>query len=419
MIISSAIFTILASFLLTLVYWKVNKAYILLMVFILAVSTFTISHQLTFYQGNPFWTAVLFNNFAPLYYLAGPFLFFYVKATLDDKIAIDIKNWRTLFHFFPAFLSLIGIIPYLFTPFSYKLNLVSQVLADPNLFKTVHVNWLMPTWINSVLRPLLLLIYSLYSISLIDIYNKQRRESATPIFQQKLALRWLYSLLTITSLIGALYLVVVAWYFNSIDVRAVENEIKKLAMVVGILVMLIPVMLMIFPQLALGIPRLPAQNNIPQQDLSREIPSPGMHVEKVQTENMAGAAIQVLAPPLLEIAVEEDPFQKKAELILSFIEENKPYLDPEFNIDTLARDMNIPRSHIYYCFSNVISEKFTTLRTRLRIEYAQKLLLGPERESLSFEGIAAMAGFSSRTRFFVSFKEITGHTPKEFVDQHK
>jgi methylphosphotriester-DNA--protein-cysteine methyltransferase len=35
------------------------------------------------------------------------------------------------------------------------------------------------------------------------------------------------------------------------------------------------------------------------------------------------------------------------------------------------------------------------------------------------EGIWTKAGFSSRTSFFVSFKEITGQTPLDFIKTNK
>lgn len=35
------------------------------------------------------------------------------------------------------------------------------------------------------------------------------------------------------------------------------------------------------------------------------------------------------------------------------------------------------------------------------------------------DGIAKMAGFTSRTRLFVSFMEETGLTPKEFIEQNR
>ena len=84
-------------------------------------------------------------------------------------------------------------------------------------------------------------------------------------------------------------------------------------------------------------------------------------------------------------------------------------------MDDLAKQLDVPKHHIYYCFKSILDTKFTTLRSQLRVEYAKELLLNGELGKMSMEGIWSKTGFSSRTNFFVTFKEISGLTPLEYI----
>ena len=99
----------------------------------------------------------------------------------------------------------------------------------------------------------------------------------------------------------------------------------------------------------------------------------------------------------------------------NYLKTEKPFVDPKFSLDDLAKQLDVPKHHLYYCLNSILNIKFTTLRTQMRVEYAKELLLNGNLESVSMEGIWTKTGFSSRTNFFVTFKEVTGYTPLEFI----
>jgi len=49
----------------------------------------------------------------------------------------------------------------------------------------------------------------------------------------------------------------------------------------------------------------------------------------------------------------------------------------------------------------------------------KELLLDGVSKNKSMDQIAEMAGFSSRSSFFSTFKEITGMTPSEYIQRSK
>jgi transcriptional regulator GlxA family with amidase domain len=100
---------------------------------------------------------------------------------------------------------------------------------------------------------------------------------------------------------------------------------------------------------------------------------------------------------------------------MAYLEKEKPFINPEFSIDDLAKNLDLQKHHLYYCFNSILQIKFTSLRTKLRVNHAKEILLSGDLTMMSMEGIWTKAGFSSRTNFFVSFKEETGLTPLEFI----
>jgi hypothetical protein len=68
-----------------------------------------IAHYFVLYGKSPFWLAVFYNHFTPLTLLLGHFLLFYFRETLDDTNQLKKSD---IFHFIPAVIHLIGIVPY-------------------------------------------------------------------------------------------------------------------------------------------------------------------------------------------------------------------------------------------------------------------------------------------------------------------
>jgi YesN/AraC family two-component response regulator len=101
--------------------------------------------------------------------------------------------------------------------------------------------------------------------------------------------------------------------------------------------------------------------------------------------------------------------------VLKYFDTAQPYLKKNFTLDDLADELAVPKHQLYSCLNNYIEKRFTQLRTSFRVEHAKKLLLTAEIDSFSLNGIWVESGFSSRTNFFISFKEETGLTPIEFI----
>ena len=130
--------------------WKVNRNVVFLASTVLLIYLYTITYYFIAIDPSRFWAALFYANLAPLWYLAGPCLFLYVRGNLEDEIRFRKSD---LLHLLPFAISLVGIFPYLLTPFQHKLETVNALFLDPNIPRLDPPNWLLPVEWNLLLRP--------------------------------------------------------------------------------------------------------------------------------------------------------------------------------------------------------------------------------------------------------------------------
>ena len=96
----------------------------------------------------------------------------------------------------------------------------------------------------------------------------------------------------------------------------------------------------------------------------------------------------------------------------SLIKEQELFRRKNLRITDVATELATNKTYVSALLNNLSGEKFTSLITRYRIEYAQRLMR--EHPDMLMDEVADESGFSSRTTFFRSFKALTGMTPQEW-----
>ena len=104
-----------------------NKNTIFLSVFFILFALYGITHYVVTIPRSVFWGALLYINLTPLYLLSGPLLYFYLRNSLSDKF---IFNKKDLLHFIPALILLVGLVPYLISPFTYKILTIERLYQN-------------------------------------------------------------------------------------------------------------------------------------------------------------------------------------------------------------------------------------------------------------------------------------------------
>ena len=112
-------------------------------------------------------------------------------------------------------------------------------------------------------------------------------------------------------------------------------------------------------------------------------------------------------------AVEEGVLSRNLmEQISTLIEEKELYRRKDLRITDLASELATNKTYISVLLNKLSGESFTSLITKHRIQYAQRLLR--EHPDMILDDVADQSGFSSRTTFFRNFKAVTGMTPQEW-----
>jgi AraC-like DNA-binding protein len=373
-----------------------NKNAVFISCFFIFASIYSITHYFYVFGKSPFWLAIFFNNFTPLYLLLGPLLLFYIRGTINDNSKLSKID---ALHFFPAIIQLIGIVPYLFLPFEEKLHVAQRLLTDEDALLKIRFNIFFMPSTGFLIRAILLFIYEFYCIYLLLIRTPINSiGKVIPKKQFLLTYKWLFILL--------INLIIITFCFFLITVESIRTSpaniltnYKILFSIIGVCFFIMTFSLLLFPNILYGMPR-------------KILIASTSNSKKNKTENEPSITEE-------EFIAEEDPFFELSEKIKEYLIKDKPYLNPEFSISTIALEMQVPQNHISYCINTIMDTKFYTLRTNLRIEYSLELLQNNVNDILTIEAIGEKSGFKTRSNFYAAFKEKTGLTPTEFIDSKK
>jgi len=94
------------------------------------------------------------------------------------------------------------------------------------------------------------------------------------------------------------------------------------------------------------------------------------------------------------------------------------YTNQNLTVSDISKTLGIPSNELSYILSSK-QTNFRSLLNNIRIEKAIEILNTQDLNHLSIEGIGKQLGYKSKTTFYKYFKEKTGKTPKEFMEQAK
>ncbi len=103
--------------------------------------------------------------------------------------------------------------------------------------------------------------------------------------------------------------------------------------------------------------------------------------------------------------------------LVSFLEEKKPFLDPDLKLQSLAKELEISAHQLSQLVNQEFDTNFSGLVNELRVEEAQNLLKENGDEKLL--AIAFDSGFSNQANFIRVFKQFTGMTPSDYRETLK
>lgn len=101
--------------------------------------------------------------------------------------------------------------------------------------------------------------------------------------------------------------------------------------------------------------------------------------------------------------------------IEKFVTTQSPFRVSEYKAKDLAKDLNVPSSHIAYLFKYYSKINFTEFKNTKRIKDAIFLIDQDFLVDKTFDALATQVGFTSYNPFFVAFKKQTNLSPAQYL----
>ncbi|GAA4470925.1 hypothetical protein GCM10023189_60550 [Nibrella saemangeumensis] len=134
------------------------------------------------------------------------------------------------------------------------------------------------------------------------------------------------------------------------------------------------------------------------------------HLDQTQTD---------VVPPSVSVPTPEPeirkPDQQLIDRLLRFMADEKPYLDPELTLSSLAKRLNLSRSELSQLINEGVGNNFYNFVNKYRVEQVKAFMNNPAMKHYNLLGLALEAGFKSKSTFNLIFKRFTGLTPSEYL----
>jgi AraC-like DNA-binding protein len=340
---------------------KKSRANVFLSVLLIALSFSTFHIMFAGRVINHF-SVKVFNAGDPSFLLIAPLLWFYVKELTGSKVSFSLKS---SLHFIPFFLIICISLLFRFVPAN---NSTKLFLLEHSRFTS------MMFWILVVVQ------FSFYHFLI-----RRRWLVYQQVIEQEISntedvnISWVRFFMSVFLLINFLFLM------NLFVVIHLEN-IFWLERTTAVIFSL-----SIF---ALGYKGI----------LQREIFYTRFY--------KAVAEIKVASIPIK--VVENRPEQELINRLLLYMEEKKPYLDPELTLSDLAKQTQMSRNQLSQVINDGIGDNFYNFINKYRVEQVKKFMTESTMKHFSMLGLALEAGFKSKSTFNLIFKRFTGLTPTEY-----
>ena len=111
--------------------------------------------------------------------------------------------------------------------------------------------------------------------------------------------------------------------------------------------------------------------------------------------------------------------EAQKEKLLACIEGEKPYLDPQLSLSSLAQAIDLHPNQLSLLINDAIGMNFNEFINSYRLEAFKQKALDPANSHLTLLGLAYESGFNSKTVFNAFFKKWEGVTPRAWAKAAK
>jgi AraC-like DNA-binding protein len=326
-------------------------------------------------------TSFFHQVFTPFYFAAPACFYLYIICFINKRKRLRRFEWL---HFIPAVLAIIHILPWHFSS-SFNWNIIIKQIAENKQMFISEKSGIFPAYFYYLGRPALLLGY-LFAAWFAVLTSKNLPAKVVGDVGRK----WIFFFLN-----GATFFQLIS--FLPLIFKSPGDPFKSsFFLVLGCLAFLAMLIFILHkPKVFYG-----------------------YLFVAVNWGNDTEEAIDTAPPISLNKGVNLLPNQLSAysSSMEKFMENKAPFLDPDFQIVDLARELNIPVHHCSHIINNVIGKNFRDWINGYRINYF--IIEYPLKASkITIRAIASESGFKTLTTFYNAFKKETGLMPTAYFTQ--
>lgn len=115
-----------------------------------------------------------------------------------------------------------------------------------------------------------------------------------------------------------------------------------------------------------------------------------------------------------DITIVDENSCKDLEKLTTYMETEKPYLNPSLSIRNLAEEIEMNSRNVSLLINQNLNQHFFDFVNEYRIKEAMAILKNPNKNEFTVLEILYEVGFNSKSSFNTAFKKHTGLTPTEY-----
>ncbi len=372
-----------------------NKPFSLL-AFFMFLNALYFGFGLSYYYSNYKILTVTYYLSLPVVLSLFPVFYLYIQSLTQRKF---ILNKFVLYHFIPSLVVLLLNFPYLLLSYNEKLWFVSggygQVTDNILL---VYLKWINRIGVFGFIN-LQLLVYLIIAITFYKMYRLRIENIFS--YKKDIDLKWIKILIIC---FFVLFLLLDFVHFFNIKTNQPHRILFNISMLIFNFVIF-----------AYGL----YQKNIFSKPLIyNNLIYNTEHKSEFFSQNNLHETDSEEVDEFLSSKYQKSSLSDEAKSkIISDLEKymkNKPFFYNNLTIDDVAVAINTNTKYLSQVINEKYQKNFYTYINAFRIDISKEMLMNPEFDHYSTEGIAKSVGFNSKSTFYAAFKKYTGVTPIEF-----
>jgi AraC-like DNA-binding protein len=299
----------------------------------------------------------------PFLFLIGPLFLYYIKSILSVRFTLKLSDFL---HALPFLLAVVYMLPFFILPGDKKIALVqTQIQSNGQAFD-------LGTKVFTATQIVQCLIYVVVTLRLLSARSSENIGKA-----YKNKLMWLKKFAIGFLVFWLIDFLALLWYFQKgfIDIRAYYLTMFCCALAIHTLVVLAIKSNKTFTEVFLDTTK-----------------------EKYKSSSLL-----------------ESDLKRHLSEILTYMENEKPYLHHDLSLSKLSQDLNRPKYLVSQVLNVELEKSFYEFLNEYRYKEVRFRLTSPEYQHLTILAVAYDSGFSNKNTFNKVFKKLSGTTPSEFL----